>query len=87
MYLGTRRLQAVDHRSRESEVEKEASLKKNRSRAADRRAQENQEKDACLGKNRIRSVWFKMLSKVIRSSTNAPRVYQGCYDGPLPADH
>ena len=88
MYRGTRRLQAADRRSRETEVEKEASLKKNRLRAADRRAQMTQkEKEACLGKNPIRSVWIKMLSNVIRSSTNLLRVNQACYDGPLPADH
>ena len=82
MYLGTRRLQAVDRRFRETDVEEEARLEKNHLQAADRRARETQkEKGACLEKNRIRSANRRLdQSALKRSATNVPR------DDPLPAD-
>ena len=60
-------LLSADRRSRETEVEKEALLEKNRLQAADRRARVAQkEKEACLEKIAFKApidVWIKMLTK------------------------
>ena len=70
----TSTLQASDHRSRETEFEKEASLEKNRLQAADGRAQETQkEKEACFEKIAFEApfdVWIKRLSNDDTISNN-----------------